>query len=61
MNELKLRASYGTVGNQLGIGNFASRELLNATVYNGVGGLFLTAITLSAIEMGNKKNVQCRY
>jgi TonB-linked SusC/RagA family outer membrane protein len=41
LDELKLRASYGTVGNQLGIGNYASRELLNATVYNGVGGLIL--------------------
>jgi hypothetical protein len=40
LNEFKLRASYGTVGNQLGM-VLCSLELLNATVYNGVGGLLL--------------------
>ncbi|HUR11074.1 MAG TPA: SusC/RagA family TonB-linked outer membrane protein, partial [Flavitalea sp.] len=41
LSELKLKASYGSVGNQLGIGDFAARELLGPTVYNGVGGLLL--------------------
>ena len=41
LTSLKLKASYGSVGSQ-GIGNFSSRELLSATVYNGVGGLVLT-------------------
>ncbi len=35
---LKLRASYGTTGNQ-GIGDFASRTLVGATSYNGAPGL----------------------
>jgi TonB-linked SusC/RagA family outer membrane protein len=35
---LKLRASYGTTGNQ-GIGDFASRTLAGATSYNGGAGL----------------------
>jgi TonB-linked SusC/RagA family outer membrane protein len=35
---LKLRASYGTTGNQ-GIGDFASRTLVGTTSYNGVSGL----------------------
>ncbi len=42
LSELKVKASYGSVGNQLGIGNFAARELLGPTVYNGTGGLLLT-------------------
>ena len=41
LSELKVKASYGTVGNQIGIGNFAARELLAPTVYNGIGGLLL--------------------
>lgn len=41
LNELKYKVSYGSVGNQFGIGNFAARELLGPTVYNGVGGLLL--------------------
>jgi len=55
MNEFKLRASYGTVGNQLGIGNFASRELLNATVYNGVGGLLLTQLPYPGLKWETKQ------
>jgi len=55
MNEFKLRASYGTVGNQLGIGNFASRELLNATVYNGVGGLLLAQLPYPGLKWETKQ------
>lgn len=35
---LKLSASYGTVGNQEGIGDFASRELFSPRTYAGVPG-----------------------
>jgi len=35
---LKLSTSYGTVGNQEGIGDFASRELFGRGTYNGVVG-----------------------
>jgi TonB-dependent starch-binding outer membrane protein SusC len=38
LNELKFKISYGSVGNQLGIGNYASRELHGPAAYNGVGG-----------------------
>lgn len=38
VNGLKLSASYGTVGNQEGIGDFASRELFAPRGYNGVNG-----------------------
>jgi TonB-linked SusC/RagA family outer membrane protein len=55
LNELKLRASYGLVGNQLGIGNYASRELLNATVYNGVGGLLLVQLPYPQLKWETKK------
>jgi len=55
LNEFKLRASYGAVGNQLGIGNFASRELLNATVYNGVGGLLLVQLPYPQLKWETKK------
>ena len=40
LNSLKFKASYGSVGSQ-GIGDFTTRELFNATVYNGTGGLLL--------------------
>lgn len=55
INELKLRISYGAVGNQLGIGNYASRELLSATVYNGVGGLLLTQLPYPQLKWETKK------
>ena len=55
LDELKLRASYGTVGNQLGIGNYASRELLNATVYNGVGGLVLGQLPNAQLKWETKQ------
>ena len=38
LSNLKLRASYGTVGNQEGIGSFASRELFVNRVYDGISG-----------------------
>lgn len=38
INSLKLSTSYGTVGNQEGIGDFASRELFVPRGYNGING-----------------------
>jgi TonB-linked SusC/RagA family outer membrane protein len=43
-SEIKLKASYGTVGNQEGIGNFDSRELFARSIYNGVGGIGLIGL-----------------
>jgi TonB-linked SusC/RagA family outer membrane protein len=39
LDELKFKVSYGSAGNQNGIGNFSSRELYGRSVYNGVSGL----------------------
>lgn len=41
---LKLSTSYGTVGNQEGIGDFASRELFGRATYNGVVGPGITQL-----------------
>lgn len=41
LDMLKFKASYGSVGSQ-GIGDYASRELLSSSAYNGVAGLVLT-------------------
>lgn len=41
---LKLSASYGTVGNQEGIGDFASRELFGRATYSGVVGPGITQL-----------------
>ena len=41
---LKLSTSYGTVGNQEGIGDFASRELFGRGTYNGVVGPGITQL-----------------
>ncbi|MCH7411575.1 TonB-dependent receptor [Belliella sp. DSM 111904] len=43
-DELKFKISYGSVGNQEGIGNFDSRELLSRSIYNGIGGIALTGL-----------------
>lgn len=41
---LKLKASYGTVGNQEGIGNFSSRELFGTSTYDGRVGPVLSQL-----------------
>lgn len=43
-NELKFKISYGSSGNQAGIGTFAARELYSRGVYNGVSGLLQTQL-----------------
>ena len=39
LDELKFKISYGSAGNQNGIGNFQSLDLYGRSVYNGAGGL----------------------
>lgn len=41
---LKLKASYGSVGNQEGIGNFSSRELFGTSTYDGRVGPVLSQL-----------------
>ncbi len=43
VNLLKLKMSYGTVGNQSGVGDFASRPLFGKVNYSGNPGLTLTS------------------
>lgn len=54
LDELKFKISYGSVGNQIGIGNFASRELYSATSYNGMPGVFLTNLANPSLRWEKK-------
>lgn len=54
LNELKYKVSYGSVGNQFGIGNFASRELYGPTVYAGQGGLLLANLPNPELQWEKK-------
>ncbi|GAB2620399.1 SusC/RagA family TonB-linked outer membrane protein [Belliella aquatica] len=49
-NELKFKISYGTVGNQEGIGNFDSRERLTRSIFNGIGGFALSGLPNPALR-----------
>lgn len=51
---LKFKVSYGTVGNQIGIGNFASRELYSATTYNGIPGVYLSGLANPSLRWERK-------
>jgi TonB-linked SusC/RagA family outer membrane protein len=44
INDLTLRASYGTTGSQAGIGRYAALGLYSGVAYNGNSGLFPTQI-----------------
>lgn len=44
VNDLKYKITYGSAGNQLGLGDFQSRELYGRAVYNGVSGLAQTQL-----------------
>lgn len=60
---LKLKASYGTVGNQEGIGSFASRELFSTSTYNGKQGATIVQLGNPELrwEQKNKFNVGLEY
>lgn len=59
IDNLKLSTSYGTVGNQEGIGDFASRELFGVRTYSGTNGLGLTQLPNQDLtwEQRNKFNI----
>ncbi len=44
VNNLKFRASYGTVGNETGIGDFQSEDVYSLGSYNGQNGLIATSV-----------------
>lgn len=54
LNELKFKISYGSAGNQEGIGNFQSRELYARSVYNGVSGLVQTQLSNPELQWERK-------
>ena len=53
-NELKFKTSYGSVGNQEGIGFFDSRELLSRSIYNGIGGIALSNLSNAGLRWERK-------
>ncbi|WP_210463951.1 SusC/RagA family TonB-linked outer membrane protein [Rufibacter roseolus] len=53
-NELKYKISYGSAGNQNGIGNFEARELFGRAVYNGVSGLVQTQLANPELQWERK-------
>ena len=63
LSYLKLKTSYGTVGNQEGIGAFAARELYTNTTYNGKQGNVLSQLGNPELkwEQKNKFNIGLEY
>jgi TonB-dependent starch-binding outer membrane protein SusC len=63
INYLKLKASYGTVGNQEGIGSFAARELFGTANYNGKQGNTVSQLSNPELrwEQKNKTNIGLEY
>ncbi len=53
-NQLKLKVSYGSSGNQAGIGSFQSRELYGRAIYNGVFGLAQTQLANPDLQWERK-------
>ena len=53
-NELKFKVSYGSAGNQEGIGSFESRELYGRSFYNGVSGLVQTQLANPELQWERK-------
>jgi TonB-linked SusC/RagA family outer membrane protein len=53
-NDLKFKISYGSAGNQEGIGSFASRELFGRSFYNGIAGLAQTQLSNPELQWERK-------
>ncbi|HZI01867.1 MAG TPA: TonB-dependent receptor, partial [Flavisolibacter sp.] len=54
LNDLKLKVSYGSAGNQEGIGSFQSRELFSRGIYNGIAGLFQSQLDNPELQWERK-------
>lgn len=50
LNDLKLRASYGIVGNSNGLGSYASRTLVGGGQYADVNGFIISQVGNSALQ-----------
>lgn len=63
INNLKLRASYGTTGNQAGIGDFQTEGTYGANSYNGIAGTVANSIGNNQLkwEESEKLNIGLDY
>jgi TonB-linked SusC/RagA family outer membrane protein len=57
VNDLKLRASYGLVGNSNGIGSYASRTLIGGGQYADVNGFSITQVGNPALQWETSKKL----
>ena len=57
INDLKLRASYGLVGNSAGLGSYASRTLIGGGQYADVNGFSINQVGNSAIQWETSKKL----
>ena len=56
-DDLKLKLSYGSAGNQSGLTDFASRELYSRSVYNGVSGLVQSQLASPDLTWESRKTL----
>ncbi|ARS36029.1 SusC/RagA family TonB-linked outer membrane protein [Pontibacter actiniarum] len=61
LNELKLKASYGSAGNQALETDFASRELFARAVYNGVSGLLQTQLANPMLQWERRTTLNAGF
>ncbi len=63
INNLKLRASYGTTGNQAGIGDFQDQSTYGQNSYNGITGIVANSIGNNRLkwEESEKLNIGLDY
>lgn len=54
IRDLKFKISYGSAGNQEGIGSFESRELFARSIYNGIAGLAQTQLENPLLQWERK-------
>ncbi|WP_400193818.1 SusC/RagA family TonB-linked outer membrane protein [Hymenobacter sp. B81] len=57
ISDLKLRASYGLVGNSAGIGSYASRTLIGGGQYADANGFSITQVGNSGLEWESSKKL----
>ena len=56
-DDLKLKVSYGSAGNQAGLTDFASRELYSRSVYNGISGLVQSQLASPDLTWEQRKTL----
>ncbi|MFN9710608.1 MAG: SusC/RagA family TonB-linked outer membrane protein [Bacteroidota bacterium] len=57
LNYLKLKASYGTVGSQEGIGLYASQGIVGPRLYNSAAGLQQTSLDLPNLQWEERRKI----